>query len=74
MRILSLLVIACLTLGSAGAQTLSLRWELLSNYYQGKRQAHCVLVLSNTGKEALPATGWALYFNGSSAPRVGETP
>lgn len=56
------------------AQSLSLRWELLSNFYQGKRQTHCVLVLTNTGKEAFPASGWALYFNGSSSPHLGKTP
>ena len=81
MRTIGLLLLAVLATTAPKAQSsarlsqsLSLRWELLSNFYQGRRQAHCVLVLTNTGKEAFPASGWALYFNGSSVPQVGLTP
>ncbi len=58
---------------TAIARSLTLRWELLSNFYQSRRQTHTLLVLTNTGKEALPQTGWALYFNSSSAPQSGIT-
>jgi hexosaminidase len=55
------------------AKGISLRWALLSNFYQGRRQTHSLLVLTNNSKEALPASGWALYFNASSAPQSGLT-
>ncbi|TDW97382.1 family 20 glycosylhydrolase [Dinghuibacter silviterrae] len=74
MRRFSLLFLLTISVLSLQAQNLSLRWELLSNFYQGRRQAHCVLVLTNTGREALPPSGWALYFNGSSTPQAGPTP
>jgi hexosaminidase len=58
---------------AAIARSLNIRWELLNNFYQGRRQTHTLLVLTNTGKETLPATGWALYFNSSAAPQSGIT-
>ena len=56
------------------AQSISIRWELLSNFYQGKRQTHCALTIYNTGKEPLPSKGWALYFNALPGPSSGATP
>lgn len=53
--------------------SLSIRWELESNFYQGKRQTLSAFHLSNTGKTALPAAGWALYFNCVNAPQLGKT-
>ncbi len=42
---------------------LRLEWELIQNQYQGKNQSLAKLRLRNTGKKALPASGWVLYFN-----------
>jgi hexosaminidase len=59
---------------TALTRSLNVRWELGSNYYQGKRQALNIFTFTNKGKASLPAAGWALYFNSASAPRVGKTP
>lgn len=45
------------------ASDLSLEWELIQNQYQGKSQSLAKLRFHNNGKKALPAEGWALYFN-----------
>lgn len=58
---------------SAITHSLSIRWELERNFYQGKRQTLSAFHLNNTGKTALPAAGWALYFNCTNAPLLGKT-
>jgi len=55
------------------AHSLSVKWALENNFYQGKRQTLSSFTFFNTGKSALPAAGWALYFNAASAPMVGKT-
>ncbi|GAB2540600.1 family 20 glycosylhydrolase [Spirosoma aerophilum] len=50
----------------SGPKPLALTVELVDNDYQKKGQSRSVLTLTNTGSEALPASGWKLYFNGGS--------
>ncbi|MCC9138889.1 family 20 glycosylhydrolase [Pontibacter silvestris] len=55
------------------AQELQVTWELLDNYYQNKNQTLSAVTLTNTGKAALPAKGWSLYFNASPSFKPKET-
>ena len=45
------------------AADLQIEWALVQNQYQEKSQTLSKLILLNTGKKNLPATGWSLYFN-----------
>jgi hexosaminidase len=45
------------------ASQLKVSWEVVENNYQGKAQFLSVYTIVNTGKTALPAQGWQLYFN-----------
>jgi hexosaminidase len=38
-------------------------WEIVENNYKGKREFLAAFTLTNKGKQALPASGWAIYFN-----------
>jgi len=42
---------------------LHVAWEIVENNYKGKREFLSAFTLTNKGKQALPATGWAIYFN-----------
>lgn len=42
---------------------LELNWYVYENNYQGKDQTLNGLSIRNTGADALPATGWKIYFN-----------
>jgi hexosaminidase len=42
---------------------LKVSWEVVENHYKGKDQFLSVFSIVNTGKTALPAQGWQLYFN-----------
>ncbi len=44
-------------------QAVRISWEMLENSYQGQSQFLSAFVFTNTGKTALPAKGWSLYFN-----------
>ncbi|MBI3137246.1 MAG: carbohydate-binding domain-containing protein [Sphingobacteriales bacterium] len=48
---------------------LRVKWELVSNNYQGRGAALSAFTLINRGKKNFPASGWTLYFN-SSQPVV----
>ena len=45
------------------AADLRISWEVMDNNYQGKNEALTVLVITNSGKDVLPAGGWKFYFN-----------
>jgi hexosaminidase len=45
------------------AADLRISWEVMDNNYQGKNEALTALVITNGGKEVLPAGGWKFYFN-----------
>ncbi|SDF60727.1 hexosaminidase [Mucilaginibacter pineti] len=42
---------------------LHISWEVVDNNYQNKNEAVTALVISNKGKNTLPAAGWKFYFN-----------
>lgn len=42
---------------------LHVAWEIVENNYKGKREFLSAFTLTNKGKQTLPATGWAIYFN-----------
>lgn len=44
---------------------LHLSWEVVDNNYQNKHEALTSLVITNKGKQTLPAGGWKIYFNSS---------
>jgi hexosaminidase len=46
-------------------KNLHLTWEVVDNNYQNKQQALTALIITNKGKQTLPATGWKIYFNSS---------
>ena len=45
------------------SKPLTITLKLADNNYQNKPRSRSALLLTNTGTEALPATGWKLYFN-----------
>ncbi|WP_242918933.1 family 20 glycosylhydrolase [Pontibacter liquoris] len=47
--------------------TLKITWELVDN--SSPEQTVSALTLANTGKQALPASGWSLYFHGSGSAK-----
>lgn len=47
------------------AHDLQIRWEVVQNDYQNKAQSLNAIIITNTGKNTLPANGWKLYFNSS---------
>lgn len=57
--------------GSGTAQTtppidvsrLQVRWEVVENHHAGQDQVLSAITLINKSKQALPASGWQLYFN-----------
>src|ERR1700754_1633477 len=42
---------------------LRISWQVVDNNYQNKKQALTALVITNTGRDVLPAGGWKFYFN-----------
>ncbi len=61
--------------GSAACHSrkgLQLRWEVVENGYQGKAQTLSTFTLINRTKQALPATGWAIYYNFIRMVKSGE--
>ncbi len=44
---------------------LHLSWEVLDNNYLNKHEALTSLVITNKGKQTMPAGGWKIYFNSS---------
>ena len=73
---LSVLLLLCLTLSVSCGQTpsgatstanhskpLTITLKLTDNNYQKQARSRSSLLLTNTGTETLPATGWKLYFN-----------
>jgi len=44
-------------------KNLQVTWEIVENNYKGKREFLSAFTLTNKGREALPASGWAIYFN-----------
>lgn len=65
----SLLITLCLE-GKAqkkvpifNSEQLEFSWKVTDNAFEGKRQYVSVFTLKNTGKQALPKSGWSLYFN-----------
>jgi hexosaminidase len=45
------------------AADLRISWEVMDNNYQNKNEALTVLIITNSGKDVLPAGGWKFYFN-----------
>lgn len=45
------------------AADLHISWEVVDNNYQNKNEAVTALVITNKGKNTLPANGWKFYFN-----------
>lgn len=58
---------------AAREQSLALSLELAENRYQNRAQSRMILTLTNTGSETLPASGWKLFFNGSSLTAADST-
>ena len=52
---------------------LNLTWEVVEEGYQNKSQTLSAITLTNTGKNALPATGWSLYFHASPSFKSKES-
>lgn len=78
LRIACSLLIVCITSLSSVAQKknsvlpiqqVRVEWEIVENHYQGKSGFQSVFTFINTGKTALPAKGWSLYFNIARAIR-----
>jgi hexosaminidase len=68
MRYLLSLFFAAIIFTTANAQTfnahdLSIAWQAVENNYQNKDQSLNALIITNTGKQTMPASGWKLYFN-----------
>lgn len=42
---------------------LELKWELVTNQYQGRGAFLAALTISNSGKTPVASSGWKLYFN-----------
>ena len=61
-------------LGDNRAAGLKLRWQLEEDVFTGSGEgsARASFTLTNQGKQAIPATGWALYFNALHMPREGS--
>lgn len=64
-HLIFILLAGSLHLNAKNVDSLSLQvsWQPIENNYLGKEQALSVLEIKNTGKLALPASGWKLYFN-----------
>ncbi|WP_255496130.1 family 20 glycosylhydrolase [Mucilaginibacter sp. FT3.2] len=45
------------------AADLHISWEVIDNNYQNKNEALTALIITNSGKDVLPAGGWKFYFN-----------
>ncbi|WEK38078.1 MAG: family 20 glycosylhydrolase [Candidatus Pseudobacter hemicellulosilyticus] len=43
--------------------TIRVDWEVITNHHEGKAACLSAFTFTNTGKKALPASGWAFYFN-----------
>ncbi|QCR21960.1 family 20 glycosylhydrolase [Pontibacter sp. SGAir0037] len=67
--LLALLLVLCtfsLSAQNAPAynpEHLKITWEVLQSGYENKLQFQSAFTFTNTGKTALPASGWKLYFN-----------
>ncbi len=71
MRYALLAMIAALTAAPIAAPpSLHLEWRLKEDVFRdGHGAARVAFTLANRGPKALPAAGWALYFNALHAPR-----
>lgn len=62
--VLLMVVFASMRLmAQVAVNNLELKWELVTNQYQGRGAFLAALTISNTGKTPIPATGWKMYFN-----------
>jgi len=48
---------------SPGDEKLEMRWHVYQNNYLGKDQTLFSIGIQNQGRQALPNTGWKIYFN-----------
>jgi hexosaminidase len=73
-RYFTLLIVVLISVNSFAAKVnlpkinihdLYLTWEVVDNNYQNKPMALTALIITNKGKEAMPAGGWKIYFNSS---------
>ncbi|MDN3584373.1 family 20 glycosylhydrolase [Mucilaginibacter flavus] len=70
-KILTLMLVSAFFMSTAfktdpvkfNAADLHISWEVMDDNYQGKNEALTALVITNKGKETLPAAGWKFYFN-----------
>jgi hexosaminidase len=49
--------------GPASQMRFAIRWRVLNNGLVASSLSQSMLTLANTGQNALPKSGWALYFN-----------
>lgn len=49
--------------GSFNPNSLQISWKVTQNAFEGKRQYWSVFTIKNLSKQALPKSGWSLYFN-----------
>ncbi len=45
------------------AHAISITWDVVQNNYLNKKQSLSALIITNNGKQTLPASGWKFYFN-----------
>jgi hexosaminidase len=50
-------------IGPASQMRFAIRWRVLNNGLVASSLSQSNLTLANTGQNALPKSGWALYFN-----------
>jgi hexosaminidase len=71
-KIFTMMLVAAFFMSSAfkttdaikfNAADLRISWEVMDNNYQGKNEALTALVITNSGKDVLPAGGWKFYVN-----------
>ena len=49
--------------GIFNPNSLQISWKVTQNAFEGKRQYWSVFTIKNLSKQALPKSGWSLYFN-----------
>jgi len=45
------------------AHAIAITWDVVQNNYLNKKQSLSALIITNNGKQTLPASGWKFYFN-----------
>jgi hexosaminidase len=45
------------------AHAINITWDVVQNNYLNKNQSLSALIITNNGKQTLPASGWKFYFN-----------